>query len=120
MQAVHHCTMPLILLILFTLSLSCTASLTPSAAHLALQSLDTAPVIHFTLSRRSGPINATILPGDVVILPNLAYELEKAEARFNLTKRVVKGNKLVRKAKPLSGNGGDGILMGDVAGEGIW
>lgn len=112
--------MPLLLLFFIALLSSHGAFLVASAASLAPPSLDTAPVIHFTLARRHGPINATVGPADVAILPNISHELEKAEARFNLTKREVKGNKLVRKAKEARGYDGSGMLMGDVAGEGIW
>ena len=120
-RAVYRSTMyRLLILLLVALSLSYAASLPPSVAHPALHDLDAAPIIHFTLARRRGPINATVLPGDVAILPNFAHELEKAESRFNLTKREVKGNKLVRKAKVVGGYGGVGRWMGDVAGEGIW
>ena len=55
---------------------------------------------------------------------NLTYlveELDKVEARFNLTRREVNGNKLVRKAK-VNEHGGkeEGALMGSVATDGIW
>lgn len=81
-----------------------------------LRSLDSAPVLHFTLARRDGAINATEYLQDYVNLEYLAKEIERTESRFNLTKREVKGNKLVRKAKVKD----DGLLMGDVAGSGIW
>ena len=98
----------------------CVASLIPSPSYAAPHVLDAAPVIHFTLTRRHGPINATVGVADVVVLPNLAHELEKAEARFALTKREFEGNKLVRKAKVARGYDGNGMLMGEVASEGIW
>ncbi len=88
--------------------------------HIALHALDTAHVIHFTLSRRGGVVNTTSFSKDYVNLPNLLHNLEQAEARFNLTKREVKGNKLVRKAKDVSGSGEEGVLMGEVATEGVW
>lgn len=85
----------------------------------ALRSLDTAPVLHFTLTRRGGTFSPTEFGRDEINLIYLLQELEKTEARFNLTQRQVKGNKLVRTAK---GEGGkqEGNLMGDVAGDGIW
>ena len=82
--------------------------------------LDDPPALHFTIARRGGTINATAYLRDYVNLPTLSHELEKAEARFNLTKRVVKGNKLVRKAKDVGESDQEGILMGEVAAEGIW
>lgn len=86
-----------------------------------LRSLDTAPVLHFTLTRRGGKFAPTEFARDFVNMSYLAQELEKTEARFNLTQRQVKSNKLVRKAKNLSvGGREEGVLMGDVAQGGIW
>ena len=105
-----------------------TASVTKSVHATALslqstlQSLDTAPVLHFPLARRGGPFSASAeLHKDYANLAYLNYELERAENRFNLTRRVVTGNKLVRKAK-FGGNAGqDGdLLMGTIADDGIW
>ena len=91
------------------------------ATALALGSLDTAPVLHFTLTRRGGKFAPTEFARDHVNLTYLARELEKTEARFNLTKREVKGNKLVRKAKSNDMGGRDSSgLMGEVAVDGIW
>lgn len=91
------------------------------ASHAVLRSLDTAPVAHFTLFRRGGGFSSIQFPQDVVNLTHLARELSQAEGRFNLTKRVVKGNKLVRKAKNHAvGGREDGGLMGGVATSGIW
>lgn len=90
----------------------------------SLQSLDDAPVMHFTLARRGGAMNATLPPPhDHVDLAFLSAELQRAESRFNLTQREVAGNRLVRKAKMHVDDGSDrneGILMGDVAAKGIW
>lgn len=87
----------------------------------ALRSLDTAPVLHFTLTRRGGKFAPTEFARDYVNLTYLAEELEKTEARFNLTKREVKGNKLVRKAKNNEVGGRDpSALMGEVAADGVW
>lgn len=86
-----------------------------------LRSLDTAPVLHFTLARRGGSFAATEWTKDYVNLTYLAQELEKIEDRFNLTQRVVKGNKLVRKAKIVGAKGsGEGALMGKIADDGLW
>ena len=86
-----------------------------------LRSLDTVPVVHFTLARRGGPFAPTEHLRDNVNLTHLAAEQNKAESRFNLTKREVKGNKLVRKAKVnVVGGRNEGVLMGEVAAEGVW
>ena len=88
---------------------------------LLLRSLDTAPVSHFTLARRGGSFTSTESPRDNINLTHVVQLQVKAESRFNLTKREVKGNRLVRKAK-LNAIGGheEGVLMGNVAADGIW
>lgn len=91
------------------------------AAEASLRSLDNAPVLHFTLARRGGGFAATEHSGDNVNLTYLARELDKTEGRFDLTKREVKGNKLVRKAKTSAAGGrNEGVLMGEVAADGTW
>ena len=86
-----------------------------------LRSLDSAPVIHFTVARRHGAFAATVADNDWVDLDHLAKQLQWAESRFNLTKREVKGNKLVRKAKSGGVGGKEGTgLMGDIASNGAW
>lgn len=86
-----------------------------------LRSLDTSPVLHFPLARRGGEFVATEWNTDHVNLTLLAQELEKTESRFDLTRRVVKGNKLVRKAKVDGLKGPDGgELLKQVAGNGLW
>ena len=91
------------------------------AAKPALRSLDTAPALHFTLTRRGGKFAATEFGRDYVNLTYLAEELDKTEGRFNITKREVKGNKLVRKAKGDEVGGRDpNALMGEVAVDGTW
>ena len=86
-----------------------------------LQSLDEAPVIHYTLSRRGGTFEATEPGNDFVELDILLQQLEKVEATFNLTRREVKGNKLVRKAKfRAEGGKDDDGLMGELASNGTW
>lgn len=83
-----------------------------------LRSLDNAPVQHFTITRRGGKFEPTVFGCDYVNMTYLAQELAKTEARFNLTKREVKGNKLIRKAKSDGSRGRD--LTEQVATEGIW
>ena len=87
----------------------------------ALRSLEDVPVIHFTINRRHGTFAATVPGNDWVDLAQLIKQLESVECQFNLTKREVKGNKLVRKAKS-SGIGGrvETSLMGDIASSGAW
>ncbi|MCJ1395559.1 hypothetical protein MMC18_008445 [Xylographa bjoerkii] len=86
-----------------------------------LQSLDDVPVLHLTISRRGGPFESFAPLQEIANLTHLAEELQKVEERFNLTRREVKGNKLVRKAK-VKGIGGNevGVLMGKVASVGNW
>ena len=110
---VMHLITPLVLLSGLLSSTLATAT--------APRSLDVAPVLHFTLTRRGGKFSPTEFARDYVNLTYLAQELEKTEARFNLTKREVKGNKLVRKAKSNDAGGKDSsALMGEVAVDGIW
>ena len=91
------------------------------AVSFVFRSLDTAPVLHFTLTRRGGKFAPQEYGRDSVNLSSLAQELEKTEARFNLTQRQVAGNKLVRKAKSVPAGGKDeGTLMGEVAKDGVW
>lgn len=86
-----------------------------------LQSLDAAPVLHFTLARRGGSFVATEANQDYVNFTYLTQELERIQDRFSLTRRVVKGNKLVRKARSDDAKGSDeGALMGDIADDGSW
>ena len=86
-----------------------------------LRSLNTVPVLHFTLARRGGNFAANEWLQDFVNMTYLVDELERTEARFNLTRRVIKGNKLVRKAKIDGVNGqGKTALMGKLADVGLW
>ena len=86
-----------------------------------LQSLDNVPVLHLTISRRDGPFESFAPGEEIANLTHLAKELQQVEERFNLTRREVKGNRLIRKAKA-KGLGGNevGVLMGEVAGVGKW
>lgn len=103
---------------LFPVIVACTTFATASPP--ILRSLDNAPVLHFTLTRRGGKFAPTEFAKDFVNMTYLGQELEKTEARFNLTQRQVKGNKLVRKAKSEGGGKEEGGLMGSVAEDGIW
>ncbi|KAL8728789.1 MAG: hypothetical protein Q9166_005167 [cf. Caloplaca sp. 2 TL-2023] len=106
--------------VLLTLSL---IAFIPSlyGAQTPLQALDDAPVLHFGLSRRGGTFEATTPGNDSVEMDFLLEQLEMAEARFNLTRREVKGNKLVRKAKSRAlGGKDDDELMGQMAANGTW
>lgn len=97
-------------------SLVC-ATLAPSI----LRSLDSVPVLHFSLSRRGGVFSGTQFPKDTVNLTYLAEELKRVESRSNLTRRVVQGNRLVRKAKLDETTSYDGgLLMGKIADDGLW
>lgn len=86
-----------------------------------LRSLNPVPVLHFTLARRGGNFAANEWLQDHVNMTYLVDELERTEARYNLTRRVIKGNKLVRKAK-IDGVGGQDktALMGKLADDGLW
>ena len=96
-------------------------SLANATEQSVLRSLDTAPVIHFAITRRDGAFTGTVVGEDWVDLEYLVKQVEIAECRFNLTKRVVKGNKLVRKAGTDGAGGKDGMgLMGDIASRGAW
>lgn len=95
----------------------------PAAAlvQAVLRSLDTVPVLHFTLARRGGVFAASEWLQDHVNMTYLADELDKTEGRYNLTRRVIKGNRLVRKAKIDGVNGQEETaLMGKLADDGLW
>lgn len=86
-----------------------------------LRSLETVPVLHFTLARRGGLFAANEWLQDHVNMTYLADELEKTEGRYSLTRRVIKGNRLVRKARIDGINGQDETaLMGKLADDGLW
>ena len=106
----------ILLLALTSGLLSSTLATTPT-----LRSSDTARTLHFTLTRRGGKFAAIESGRDYVNLTYLSQELEKTEAGFNLTKREVKGNKLIRKPKSDDVGAKDSnALMGAVAVDGIW
>jgi hypothetical protein len=109
--------------LLFLILTKWTLFVLPASASVqsVLRSLDTVPVLHFTLARRGGGFAANEWLQDYVNMTYLADELEKTEGRYNLTRRVIKGNKLVRKAKTDGVNGQDeGTLMGKLADDGLW
>ncbi|KAI9816332.1 MAG: hypothetical protein M1826_001867 [Phylliscum demangeonii] len=76
-----------------------------------------APTLHFPIQRRGG-----VFPlDDVANFTFLNEQLNLVTSRFNLTRREIKGNKVVR--KPAARNDVDGIdgkLMGDVGRPGAW
>lgn len=110
-----HCLSVLLILTLFSV-----VDLV-SGSQSVLRSLDVAPVLHFTLTRRGGNFAATEWIKDYVNFTYLTQELENTEDRFNLTRRVVKGNTLVREAKIDGAKGLDeGALMGKIADDGLW
>jgi hypothetical protein len=79
--------------------------------------LSNAPVVHFTIARRGGPLH-TSRDAD---LPALAAAVSRAEAKYGLTRREVKGNKLVRKPKQKAKGGKtEQSLMTEVGEEGRW
>lgn len=75
------------------------------------------PAVHFTLRRRGGPFA-------VQKSANMTYlteQLALAEARFNLTRREVRGNKIVRVPKErLVGGADPERLLGEVGQLGNW
>ena len=112
----------LLLSLLILLALSFLSSASTSESNLqTLRSFDAEPVLHFTLSRRGGEFASSSSGEEVAELSYLEEELQRVEGRFNLTRREVNGNKLVRKVKE-KGIGGNeaGKLMGEVAGQGRW
>ena len=100
----------------------CTLICTVNGNNAVLRSLDPAPILHFTLNRRNGPFDPTKFTTIVADLERLEQEIMRTESRFNLTKREVKGNRLVRKPKSNAGVGGmdEGRLLGEVATDGVW
>ncbi|KAI9831790.1 MAG: hypothetical protein M1819_004687 [Sarea resinae] len=78
--------------------------------------LSASPVFHFTIHRRGGAFPTE----DVADLAFLTQEVAAAEARFNLTIREFKGNKVIRKARIREDSSDHGPLMGDVGQHGRW
>lgn len=110
-----------LLLVLILISLTFIHFPASASVQAVLRSLNTVPVLHFTLARRGGVFAANEWLRDYVNMTYLADELAKTEGRYNLTRRVIKGNKLVRKAKIDGVNGQDKTtLMGNLADDGLW
>ena len=120
MSPVKNFIMYFLSLILFTTTII-NGALASSSNLQVIRSLDNLPVLHLTISRRGGPFEVLGLGHEVANFTYLTEELEKVEQRFNLTRREVKGNKLVRKAKQNNG-GGDELssLTGQVSEHGRW
>ena len=75
------------------------------------------PAVHYTIERRGGPF----APNWTANLDYLLNQLKIAEARFNFTRREVKGNKIVRVPKERAVGGGEvGKLMGQFGRNGSW
>ena len=78
---------------------------------------DPTKAIHFTLSRRGGQF----APNRTANLDFLVQELAAAEAKFNLTQREVRGNKIVRSPKSQAVGGGENSkLLGELGRYGNW
>lgn len=72
---------------------------------------------HFTIDRRGGQLATRELAN----LSHLFDLLEQTERRYGLTRREVKGNKLVRRAKPKETGRDDDIpLMNGLGQPGQW
>lgn len=75
------------------------------------------PALHYTLQRRDG----AFAPNWTANLTYLTEQLKIAESRFNLTRREVKGNKIVRVPKERAVGGGDVTkMMGQYGRSGNW
>lgn len=75
------------------------------------------PAVHYVIERRAG----AFAPNWTSNLPHLAEQLKIAEARFNFTRREVKGNKIVRVPKEKNlGGGVTGKLLGEYGRDGNW
>lgn len=78
---------------------------------------DPPPTIHYTINRRGGAFQEDQLAN----LPFLAEQLATTEARFDLTRREVAGNKVVRVPKDTGvGDAENGRLQADVGRTGNW
>lgn len=97
-------------------------SLSVHADDTKIQSFDNSPVLHYLLNRRGGAFSPNIFAEDNANFTYLEHELARAESRFNLTKREVKGNRLVRKPKSATGSDSnvEGQLLGELALDGAW
>ena len=78
---------------------------------------DGPPTLHFPLFRRGGPF----APNRTADLDFLKEQLTAAEARFNLTQREVRGNKIARAPKNKNGGGAEASkLIGEIGRLGNW
>ena len=76
-----------------------------------------APVIHYTIQRRGGAFALD----HVVNLTDLTIQLHDAEARFNITRREMQGNKVIRVSREKATiNGEVSGLNGEVGRNGTW
>ncbi|KAL9105627.1 MAG: hypothetical protein Q9227_009239 [Pyrenula ochraceoflavens] len=77
----------------------------------------TVPAIHFTLTRRGGPLASHA----AVNFTNLLGRVEKAEKRYLRHRREFQGNKLLRQRRPeLYGMVDDNALTADLGHTGTW
>ena len=84
---------------------------------LAVPSPSSPSVLHYTVHRRDGAFPTPRIAN----LTFLAEAVVAAEARFNLTRREMNGNKVVRKAKEDGVGGAEHArLMADVGRHGGW
>lgn len=75
------------------------------------------PTLHFPLFRRGGPF----APNRTADLDFLKDQLAAAEARFNLTQREVRGNKIVRAPNAKNAGGAESAkLIGEIGRLGNW
>ena len=75
------------------------------------------PAVHYTLERRTG----AFAPNWTANLTHLAEQLAITEARFNFTRREVKGNKIVRVPKEQAVGGAEtNKLIGEYGRVGNW
>ena len=75
------------------------------------------PTLHFPLFRRGGPF----APNRTADLDFLKDQLAAAEARFNLTQREVRGNKIARAPKSKDAGGAENAqLLGEIGRLGNW
>lgn len=94
---------------------------TSAAALPSTQSRDSSTVLHFTLARRGGSFQPFEFGRGIANLTYLNDEVARVKRRYGLTRREVKGNKLVRKPKEKEVGGKEaGKLMSKVAEDGKW
>lgn len=78
---------------------------------------NTPPTLHFPVFRRGGPF----APNRTADLDLLKDQLTATEARFNLTQREVRGNKIARAPKSKEAGGGENAqLLGEIGRLGNW